>query len=268
MFLAPLIISGFFVLLIIFFPFIIKCIFKFSSCVGYCIGFCCSVLTMLIIVVCSIGILCAIFIPLKDDIDSKKINSENILQHITTLYISIVIGIIIIIFLSVFFIMLFFTKKVSTPNYTYSSIFMFISGYTLAFIFAFTAIGLYCAFEKDINKDRAINAEIESKFWIICNFIVFGYILQLSGCAILFLLYHRNKIRAMVFIAAGVYFGPIIFIVVGFFVKIYELVFYPFFVFDLISIVIALIYYCRNATEVVVPENPSPILLNSIEFNY
>ena len=139
MFLAPLIISGFFVLLIIFFPFIIKCIFKFSSCVGYCIGFCCSVLTMLIIVVCSIGILCAIFIPLKDDIDSKKINSENILQHVTTLYISIVIGIIIIIFLSVFFIMLFFTKKVSTPNYTYSSIFMFISGYTLAFIFAFTA---------------------------------------------------------------------------------------------------------------------------------
>ena len=166
MFLAPLIISGFFVLLIIFFPFIIKCIFKFSSCVGYCIGFCCSVLTMLIIVVCSIGILCAIFIPLKDDIDSKKINSENILQHITTLYISIVIGIIIIIFLSVFFIMLFFTKKVSTPNYTYSSIFMFISGYTLAFIFAFTAIGLYCAFEKDINKDRA---EIETKFWIIIS---------------------------------------------------------------------------------------------------
>jgi hypothetical protein len=220
---------------------------------------------MLIIVVCSIGIICAIFIPLKDDIDSKKINSENILQYVSTLYISIVIGIIIIIFLSVFFIMMFFTKKVSTPNYTYSSIFMFISGYTLAFIFAFTAIGLYCAFEKDINKDRA---EIETKFWIICNFIVFGYILQLSGCAILFLLYHRNKIRAMVFIAAAVYFGPIIFIAVGFFVKIYELVFYPFFVFDLISIVIALIYYCRNATEVVVPENPSPILLNSIQFNY
>ena len=108
MFLAPLIISGFFVLLIIFFPFIIKCIFKFSRCVGYCIGFCCSVLTMLIIVVCSIGIICAIVIPLKDDIESKKINSENILQYVSTLYISIVIGIIIIIFLSVFFIMMFF----------------------------------------------------------------------------------------------------------------------------------------------------------------
>ena len=72
MILVPFIIAIFFIVLIVISPCVIKCIFKYSSFVGYCIGVCYSFITFLVILACSIGAALLVYEITKDE--AEKIN--------------------------------------------------------------------------------------------------------------------------------------------------------------------------------------------------
>ena len=119
MILFPLIIAAAFILMILISPCIIKCCFKFSSFIGYCKGFCASVLSALIITICFISALVVLYYVALDNVNSAAYKPVDYLINIAIGYLFIGLAFILVIYISIFFLLMHFTKGVSTQEYTY-----------------------------------------------------------------------------------------------------------------------------------------------------
>ena len=226
---------------------------------GYYIGVCCSFITFLVILACSIGAAVLVYELTKDE--AKKIDTSTTVYSITDQlfslsigYLTILVALALIIYFSIFFILMCYTKRVSTPDFSYNTIFMFISGYCLSFIILYLILGFACFIEGWNNDDiknttiKDLADDASETFLILADFLIFGYILKLSGLCIMLMLYHRKFLKKMmILIGIGVYFGPIIFYMIGLYAKNFDLLAYPLFVFDLASIVLGIVLYIINS---------------------
>ena len=251
MLLVPAIIAAFFVLMILISPCIIKCCFKFSSYIGYCKGFCASVLTAVIITACFIiATIVIYYITLDGNYNATSLDPVNFIVQVAIGYLFICLAFAIAAYVSIFFLLMHFTKGVSTPEYTYSSIFMFISGYiTFMFVESYLAIIFYSlVILNDTTTQIVLDAM--NPFLIISNFILLGLIMKLIAVNIMFMLYHRRILGSMfAYIAAGFFFGPLLFDMIGIFTRALWLFEYPALLIDIAAFIFAIIYYCKNANE-------------------
>lgn len=257
MLLAPFIISLIFAVAILISPFIIKAVFKFSDFMGYCKGFCASVISAIIITVCGlIAILVMIFVAL-DGIDRNANDFYSLFKQIAIGYLLLALAFVLAIYISVFFVLLCFSKGVCTPQFSFSSIFMFISGYiTFMFLECYFAIMIVAATTTSVTQNIQ-NQRIQetantaaSSYYVLLDFILFGFILQLTGVCIMFMLYHRNiNGKMFLLIAAGFFFGPLLFDIIGVFSYVIELIEYPIFIFEIGAFVTAIVFYCKYANQ-------------------
>ena len=257
MLLAPLIISAIFAISILISPFIIKAVFKFSDFMGYCKGFCASVITGIIISVLGLAaVLIMSYVALKN-VQTNGANFYDLFKNITLGYLFIALALVLAIYIAVFFVLFCYTKAVSIPPFSFSSIFMFISGYiTFDFVECYLII-IYYSISTDLYTEAIPNQRVQdtvntaaSDYYVLLDFILFGFILQLAGICIMFMLYHRRAMGKMILlIAAGFFFGPILFDMIGIFTYVLELIEYPLFVFDIGAFVTAIIFYCKYSKE-------------------
>ena len=255
MLIVPAIIAGVFILMILISPCIIKFCFKFSSYIGYCKGFCASVLSAVIITVCFIVALIVIYYITLDNttnFNATTLEPADFLVKVAIGYLFICLAFAITAYVSIFFLLMHFTKGVSTPEYTYSSIFMFISGYvTFMFVESYIAIIFYSLVVLyDHTNQVNFVADAMNDFLILSNFILLGLIMKFIGVNIMFMLYHRRILGSMfAYIAAGFFFGPLLFDLIGIFTGALWLFEYPALLIDIASFIFAIIYYCKNANE-------------------
>ena len=231
------VVSLIFIILLIVNPCILKPIFKIESFLGYTMGLCCSFITALIITVC---VVIAIILVTLNIEKSVPMGDDAMLESLGIGVLLIVFVVVTATYLAVFFVLMCYTKKVTAPEYAVNSIFMFISGYSfLSFIVIYIALAITALALENTG----------SSFLILFEFIIFFYILKLAGISLMFMLYHRNANRLLLFIAMGVYFGPLIFFLIGIFAKAIGLLEYPTFVFDIASIALGSFFYFKYAGE-------------------
>lgn len=257
MFVASIIIALVFAVLIIISPFIFKAIFKLGDFMGYCIGFCSSVLSFFIedilIVVGFAGFAAVLTKDFEGKNGSYTIREAFEIASVGSLL--VLLAVYLVSEIITFIILISYTKRVSTQEFGYSSIFMFISGYSTFFIGGnLLAMAILSAVSLDFINVFPTNAKHNdawNNFLLFFDFFLFGYFLRLAGVAILFMIYYRGAAGKLpAFIAVGILFGPIIFFLIGIITKVIEIIEYPGFAFDISSVVVAIIFYLKNAAQV------------------
>jgi len=267
MFYVPLILAIFFIILILSFPYIVKKAFKFSDFLGFSIGLICSVITLLVEVIIVIGGICLlVFVIDERGFSSKSSQSPdqaiididiNMQFTIMTSY-SLIIGFKIVLLKC-------FMKKVTTPDYNYNSIFMFISGYsTFIYGILFLLVIILCLISNIIREKIPSFKEFDdawNEYLILYDLFVFGLLLRFTGISILIMIYLRKFNGEKPFnIAFAIMICPLVFMSVGFFIRKIILIKYPGFAFDIASVIVGTIYYFKykNQTQ---PQNSA--LLNN-----
>lgn len=252
MFVAPTIIGIIFVILILISPCIFKFAFKIESFFGLCQGMCCSFLTALVISVAIIVGAIVYALAVADSVQNG--NAEDIVKSSGIGFLLFVFFILAVIYFSIFFLLLCYTRRVSDSQYAYNSIFMFISGYTiLSFTLAYVIIVIFClAAGKAADDYNANNSTIDengSGLFVLVEFMIFGEILRLAGMSILFMLHHRKLNSSLIWIGCGVYYGPLLFYLIGLLSKWTPLLEFPGFLFDLASIGLGCYFYYQYANQ-------------------
>lgn len=255
MIVGPIIVAIIFILLIIASPFVFKGVLKMESFFGYAKGACCSILTALVI---AAGIIIAFIIYVVKIVDSIDKNGGNtdaqeVLEVAGVGLLLVLLVVFIIIYLAVFFLLWCYTRRISDPQYPMNTVFMFISGYSaLSFIFCYVMIIILCLATDEVNNQAGggeTTSSAISSFYILLCFIVFGFLLRCAGIAVMFMIFHRGLGKIMPLIAAGVFFGPIIFFLIGVLAKVLSLLEYPVFIFDVASIVLGIFFYIRYSNQ-------------------
>lgn len=252
MFVAPTIIGFLFAILILTSPCIFKFAFKMDSFFGLCQGICCSVLTALVIAVAVIAGSITYAVAVADSVKTQ--NAENIVESAGIGFLLFVFFILVVVYFSTFFLLLCYTRRVSDPQYPYNSIFMFISGYTIfSFALSYVSIAIACMAAGKAADDHGANNSLlddyGSGFMVEVEFIIFGEILRLAGMTILFMLHHRKLNSSLIWIGCGVYYGPLLFYLIGLISKWTPLLEYPEFLFDLASIGLGCYFYYQYANQ-------------------
>jgi hypothetical protein len=252
MLVAPTIIGFLFAILCLISPCIFKFAFKMDSFFGFCQGICCSFLTGLVITVATIAGSIALAVVVTDSAQTG--NAENIVETSGIGALLLLFFIAVVIYLSIFFLLLCYTRRVSDPQHPYNSIFMFISGYTIfSFTLVYVIIAIICLVAgKAADEVCANNSTFDkygSAFMVEIEFIIFGEILRLAGMSILFMLHHRKLNSSLIWIGCGVYYGPLLFYLIGIIAKWSPLIEFPGFLFDLASIGLGCYFYYQYANQ-------------------
>lgn len=245
MILIPLIVSSVTIVFILLSPCIFKLIFKTKNCYGYGLGLCCFILTVFINIVILIISTFIIFFGLKEKMDYIK--RDNINEIINSLIEQSLLTIIILfvtysLIKFIAFIMLFtFTKRLANQDYAYKVIFTFISGYILLFIFPCLIVLFLSVF--DDKKIIGVMITIVPFLLLISGLILLN-ILYLSGAAIMLFLYQKGKKNVVIISCVITFFGPIIALILVYFTKRIEFLYYPFGILYLASFILGIIFYC------------------------
>ena len=252
MLVAPTIIGFLFAILCLISPCVFKFAFKMDSFFGFCQGICCSFLTGLVITVAFIAASIALAAVVTDSAQTGS--AEDIVKTSGIGALLLIFFIVVVIYLSIFFLLLCYTRRVSDPQHPYNSIFMFISGYTIfSFTLGYVAIAIIClAAGKAADEYGANNSTLDkysSGLFVEIEFLIFGEILRLAGMSILFMLHHRKLNSSLVWIGCGVYFGPLLFYLIGLFAKWSPLIEFPGYLFDLASIGLGCYFYYQYANQ-------------------
>lgn len=262
-FLAPIILSGLFLVLVLFSSCIFKLGFKIQNFFGFCYGVCCFALSILAGMI-YFGVL--VFLVLNNLKDKNapsflELSLENLGKYskgILIVFWLVIAGLYAILFVFIFL----FTKKVSEPKHDYNTIFMFVSGYiTFPFTFAysiwiFTLIGINAvindSIKKGISEIEALNQRVKDKgnfYFISMAFVYFLEALLFAGTIIMCMLHHRKVNSFIIWINVACFFFPsiayslFVFTLKSFFIE------YPAILPSLVSISFALYFYFRNETE-------------------
>jgi hypothetical protein len=252
MLVAPTIIGFLFAILTLISPCIIKFAFKMESFFGFCQGICCSFLTALVITVAAIAALIVFGFSVADS--AKSGNAENIVESSSIGFLLFIFFVLVVIYFSIFFLLLCYTKRVSDPQHPYNTIFMFISGYTIfSFTLGYVIIAVMCLTTGKVLEDNGANNTTTDKYgsvlFVLLEFIIFGIILRYAGLSILFMLHHRKLNSSLVWIGCGIYYGPLLFNLIGLLSKWLPLIEYPGFLFDLASIGLGCFFYYKYANQ-------------------
>ena len=220
MLILPSIIGIIFLVLVIGSPFIFKLIFKIKNFLGYRIGICCFIITSIILVILLViySIVLGVLLSNNDTNIESFINSLNDLNQLKDFPFIILFSlwiILVLIFLSIFLILYFYTKKISKEEDNHENIFMFFSGYILI---PYTLYYLCCIllsfelFELDF-----IILEINTSLLIILIEIgALFFILLIAGSSIMMMLHHKKFNNLIIWLCVIPYFGPLIFYFIGF----------------------------------------------------
>lgn len=251
---APTIIGIIFIILILCSPCIFKFALKIDSFFGLCQGICCSFLTALIISAAVIIGFIVYGVSVADSIDANNPSAEDIAEKAGIGFLLFAFFVIAVAYLAIFFLILCYTKRVSDPQYSYNSIFMFISGYTiLSFTVIYVVIVIICLAADSVAKENNIQDNTvdsaSSGLFVLFEFIIFGEIINRAGISILFMLHHRKVNSMMLWIGCGIYFGPLIFFLIGLLARVPALLEYPLFLFDIASISLGIFFYIKYAYQ-------------------
>jgi hypothetical protein len=157
-------------------------------------------------------------------------------------------------YFAIFFLLFCYTKRVSHSQFAYNSIFMFISGYSIIFFTLFYFImSILCLAASEVADDNDVNNstldDYSSGLLVLFEFMVFGEFLRIAGISILFMLHHRKVNNSMIWIVCGVYYGPLLFYLIGFLAKTPPILEYPSFLFDLATIGLGSFFYYQYANQ-------------------
>ena len=244
------------ILLILFSPCVLKSIYKNKKCIGYGLGLCCSIVVSIVNFLLVISLFASTAIYDKEFFDSiidnqnamnNNFNFEKMLSlpyKVKIMY-SILYGFFNI---NVFFMNFKFIKRLANQQRIYNVIFTFISGYLLLNVITYSSF-IYFSFDPEIiNIDMIIKYNLNKEnillaIEIILTLQIFGYI----GTAIMLFLHQKRKNSAIIWLCIVSYFFPNIFFIVGLFIKIIELIILPLLIFNLISLLLGTIFYCKYA---------------------
>ena len=207
MILSVFLIALIFIILLVALPFIFKFIFKTKKFLGYSMGVCCSILTIVaIFTIFIVGF--AFSLVLFRPSNSKAYEMGLLLYIFIFLF---------LIYTVIFLFIFNYTKEISNKNQPWNSIFMFVAGYLLP-QFGIIYLGFIIASLNDENG-KIYTREfgyIDSGVFILNEFYFLFYMIQFAGTIMLSMLHHR-KVNDNIFnILLICYFLPFLFFVIGY----------------------------------------------------
>jgi hypothetical protein len=220
MLILPSIIGIIFLVLVIGSPFIFKLIFKIKNFLGYRIGICCFIITSIILVILLViySIVLGVLLSNNDTNIESFINSLNDLNQLKDFPFIILFSlwiILVLIFLSIFLILYFYTKKISKEEDNHENIFMFFSGYILIPYTLYYLCCILLSFE--LFELNFIISEINTSVLIILIEIgALFFILLIAGSSIMMMLHHKKFNNLIIWLCVIPYYGPLIFYLIGF----------------------------------------------------
>jgi len=235
-----------FIILLAALPLIFKFIFKTKNFMGYGIGLCCSIFTLVTI----FGVLVVGFVLFFMFFGAA---SKMALIIGAIIFISIfIIFINYLIFLFIFN----FIKEISKPNQPYNSVFMFIAGYFLP-IFAPTYIYFIVISLGDENREinnyyiSRLN-DITSGILLLYEFFFLFNMIQLAGIIMLSMLHHRKVNKKIYYILIGCYIAPTLSYIIEFSISNKILLLYlliPNVLIILAPFIFGVFFYCKYANH-------------------
>lgn len=242
------------IILILFSPCILKLIYKNKKFFGYGLGFCCFIVTNIVnflILTFSLVIIGLYkeeyFESIKDKQENKTFNYEEMLSLSTELkiFFSIIYSLLNI---NSFFMTFKFTKRLANQHHIYNVIFTFISGYLLLYIFAYLGLIYLSFYPDDINIEIPLDMKLNKDYILLAiELIVTIQMFGFMGTSIMLFIHQKRASNAIIWLCIISYFFPIIIFIVGLFLKSSTLLFLPLLVFDLASLLLGTIFYCKFA---------------------
>jgi len=255
MLLGVFLIALIFIILLATLPFLFKLIFKTKNYMGYSIGICSSIFTIVTIFgVFVIGLF--FFIAFFNRASDKAFTIGAII-----LIIIFVILYNIVIFLFIFN----YAKGISNPNQPYNCVFMFIAGYLLPL---FTLIYLYFILVSLEDKNGEIRNYYLSRLKDVTPLILILHevfflfnMIQLAGIIMLSMLHHRKVNKYIFYILMGCYITPnLSYLIEFFFGNKYLLI--PNVIINIAPLGFGIFFYCKYANH----EYPNSEFLDPINY--
>ena len=220
MLILPFIIGIIFLVLVIGSPFIFKLIFKIKNFFGYRIGICCFIITSIILVILLViySIILGVLLSNNDTNIESFINSLNDINQLKDFPFIILFSlwiILVLIFLSIFLILYFYTKKISKEEDNHENIFMFFSGYILIPYTLYYLCCILLSFEL-FELDFIISEINTSVLIILIEIGALFFILLIAGSSIMMMLHHKKFNNLIIWLCVIPYFCPLIFYLIGF----------------------------------------------------
>ena len=242
------------IILILFSPCILKLIYKNKKFFGYGLGFCCFIVTNIVnflILTFSLVIIGLYkeeyFESIKDKQENKTFNYEEMLSLSTELkiFFSIIYSLLNI---NSFFMTFKFTKTLANQHYMFNVIFTFISGNLLLYVFSFLAL-IFLSFNPDkINIDMPKSFKTDKDYLLLAiEIIVIVQMYGNMGTAIMLFLHQKRTNNAIIWLCFICFFFPNISFIVGLFIKSNEFLILPLLIFNLASLLLGTIFYCKFA---------------------
>lgn len=220
-------------LLIVLSPKILQFLFKIKSLEGFFLGIYCFALSLIIY---SLIFLIYVVFFYEGKININDLDFTPIFQNISNSNKSLIFALIMTIFfyLIMFFNLFFFIKKLVNKTNNIFSIFMFLSGYFILYAFAY--IGLFILTIKSVTI-------FENLFLLLfINLLLYLHQFGIIGTGILLYLSQKIKKKAIKVINICIFFGPLFFIILGFISDFSILSFIFIALFDLVSLIIGIVY--------------------------
>lgn len=249
----PFIVALVTTILILFSPCILKSIYKNKKFFGYGLGFCCSFVTNIVnFLIVSLSF---VIIGLYDEDYLDNINNQN--NYIFNFEDMFSLSIKAKVFFSViytllninsFFMTFKFTKTLANQHYMFNVIFTFISGNLLLYVFSFLAL-IFLSFNPDkINIDMPKSFKTDKDYLLLAiEIIVIVQMYGNMGTAIMLFLHQKRTNNAIIWLCFICFFFPNISFIVGLFIKSNEFLILPLLIFNLASLLLGTIFYCKFA---------------------
>ena len=242
MLLGVFLIALIFIILLAALPFIFKLIFKTKNYMGYSIGLCSSIFTLVTI----FGTLVVGYLIFLIFFDRNNGLSSTIGALIFIFIFIIIANIIIILFVFDY------SKKIANPNQPYNCVFMFIAGYLLPL---FALIYLYFILVSLEDKNGEIRNYYLSRLKDVTPLILILHevfflfnMIQLAGIIMLSMLYHRKVNKYIFSILIGCYIIPTLSFLLEFFID-NQYLLIPNVVISIAPFGFGVFFYCKYANH-------------------
>ena len=204
MFIVPIILGIFFIILIIISPFVFKKIFKTKICYGFCYGIICSFITNIIL---------AIIVKIYETLSSRILLKDIVMQMYLCIYFVLPSAfyrfkegtdfyhiLYLISSFSFIFIILYFTIKKLLSQNDIKNIFIFCSGYIL--IPYSGSIGIIIS----VIINQSYDESISNEYLLLLVYNAFISILFLSSISIMIALHHKGYNYLIIIFCIGIFY--------------------------------------------------------------